>query len=142
MTPDRIQLFAIVVAIAQFVLVFELVRSKRMQERYALLWLVSSLVLFVLAAWSQLLELLATSVGIKTPSNALFLATFAYILLLLLHFSIVISRLSAQSAVLAQHVGLLERSVAELRAAAGTGAATTDPVPPVEPLKDPSADDG
>ncbi|MEH3055257.1 MAG: DUF2304 domain-containing protein, partial [Patulibacter minatonensis] len=71
MTPDRVQLFAIVVAIAQFVLVFELVRSKRMLERYALLWLVSSLVLFVLAAWSQLLELIATSVGIATPSNAL-----------------------------------------------------------------------
>ncbi|MEH3055196.1 MAG: DUF2304 domain-containing protein [Patulibacter minatonensis] len=132
MTPDRVQLFAIVVAIAQFVLVFELVRSKRMLERYALLWLVSSLVLFVLAAWSQLLELIATSVGIATPSNALFLATFAYVLLLLLHFSIVISRLSAQSAILAQHVGLLERSVVELRQLVGAG--TSAPTaPPAEP---------
>jgi hypothetical protein len=122
MTADRVQLFAIVVAIAQFVLVFELVRSKRMLERYALLWLVSSLVLFVLAAWSQLLELVASSVGIKTPSNALFLATFGYVLVLLLHFSIVISRLSAQSTILAQHVGLLERSVAELRQLVGADA--------------------
>src|SRR5262249_33090001 len=51
MTPLRVSIFAAVAAAILLVIVFELMRSRRLQERYALLWLLTGLVLFVLAVW-------------------------------------------------------------------------------------------
>ena len=89
-------------------IVLELVRQRRLLERYALLWLFSSLVLLGLAIWSDALETIATALGIVYPPNALFLIAFGFVLVLLLHFSLAVSRLSDQSKVLAQRLALLE----------------------------------
>ena len=91
---------------------FELLRRRRLIERYALLWLFSSLVLLVLSIWTGLLEIISKAVGIIYPPNALFAIAFAFVLLLLLHFSIAISRLSGETKVLAQKVARLDAKVA------------------------------
>ena len=111
---SRIQAIAVVVTALLLFLVFELVRRRRLLERYALLWLLSAVVLLVLAAWSGLLERVATLVGIATPSNALFVVGFAFVLTLLLHFSLAISRLTDETKILAQQVARLDE---ELRSA-------------------------
>jgi hypothetical protein len=56
---------AIGVTFALLVIVFELVRRKRLSERYAILWLLAALVLFVLAVWKGLLTSLSHDVGIS-----------------------------------------------------------------------------
>lgn len=104
----RIQLVAIVVAGGLFFIVFELVRRKRLLERYALLWLFSAIVLLALAIWRGLLEEVARAVGIISPPNALFFIAFAFVLVLLLHFSIAVSRQADQTKVLAQRLAVLE----------------------------------
>lgn len=105
----RIQLLSIVVTGGLFVLVFELVRRRRLMERYALLWLFSAAVLLVLAVWKGLLEDLAETVGIYYAPSALFAIAFGFVLVLLLHFSLVISRLADQNKVLAQRLGMLQQ---------------------------------
>ncbi len=102
------QLASIVFALIVFALVFEMVRRRRLRERYAILWLGAALVLLVLAAWTQLLTSISRAVGIATPSNAFFVIAFAFLLLLLLHFSAVASRLADETRVLAQRLALLE----------------------------------
>ena len=110
----RIQIVAILVTASMFLVVFELVRRRRLMERYALIWLFSTTVLLALAAWKQLLEKLASAIGIYYAPSALFALAFAAVLLLLLHFSLVISRLVDQNKVLAQQLGLLRERVAQL----------------------------
>jgi hypothetical protein len=110
----RIQLVAILATGATFLVVFELVRRRRLMERYALLWLFSSTVLLALAVWKGLLDKLSHAVGIYYAPSALFAVALACVLLLLLHFSLVISRLVDQSKVLAQHVSLLRQRVEQL----------------------------
>jgi hypothetical protein len=88
--------------------VLELVRQRRLLERYAVLWLFSALVLLGLAVWSGLLEQIAHAIGVIYPPNALFLIAFGFVLVLLLHFSIAVSRLSDQTKVLAQRLAMLE----------------------------------
>lgn len=105
----RIQLVAIIAAAGLFVVVLELVRRRRLLERYALLWLFSALALLGLAVWSGLLERIADVIGIIYPPNALFLIAFGFVLLLLLHFSLAVSRLTDQTKVLAQRLALLEQ---------------------------------
>jgi hypothetical protein len=104
----RIQIVAILAAAGLIVLLLELVRRRRLLERYALLWLFSALVLLGLAVWRGLLEDVASVLGVAYPPNALFLIAFGFVLALLLHFSLAVSRLSDQSKVLAQRLALLE----------------------------------
>src|SRR3712207_337781 len=104
----RIQLVAIAASLGLLVLVFELVRRRRLLERYALLWLFSAAVLLSLAVWKGLLRTIAEAVGIFYPPSALFVIAFAFVLVLLLHFSIAVSRLADQTKVLAQRLALLE----------------------------------
>jgi hypothetical protein len=108
---SRIQLVAIVGAALLLVTILEMVRRRRLMERYALLWLLSAVVLLGLAIWRDGLAKLSHAVGVVYPPNALFFVAFGFVLLLLLHFSAVISRLSDQSKVLAQRQALLEERV-------------------------------
>jgi hypothetical protein len=131
----KLQIVAILASSMLVVLVFELLRRRRLIERYALLWLFSSLVLLGLSVWTGLLEVISDAVGIVYPPNALFMIAFAFVLVLLLHFSIAISRLSGETKVLAQEVARLDREVRELSEAEKpdevTAAATE--VEPAEP---------
>ena len=128
----RIQIVAIVVTLGLFATVFELVRRRRLMERYALLWLFASAILLGLAVWRDLLEAVASAVGIFYAPSALFAIAFGFILVLLLHFSLVISRLADQNKVLAQRLGLLQQRVDAL-SAEDPAAAAPQPAPPAEP---------
>ena len=123
----RLQIVSIGATLALFLLVFELVRRRRLMERYALLWLFSTVVLLGLAVWKQLLEEVARAIGIFYAPSALFVVAFGFILAILLHFSLVISRLVDQTKVLAQRIGLLEQRIVELeRGVEGDPAAQID----------------
>jgi hypothetical protein len=104
----KIQLLSIVASAGLLVVVLELVRRRRFLERYALVWLAAAFVLLALAIWKGLLSDLAKAIGIAYPPNALFLIAFGFVLVLLLHFSLAVSRLSDQSKVLAQKLAILE----------------------------------
>lgn len=104
----RIQIVAIIASAGLLLIVLELVRRKRFLERYALLWLFSGVVLLGLAIWRDFLSTLSDAVGIAYPPNALFLIAFGFVLVLLLHFSVAVSKLSDQTKVLAQRLALLE----------------------------------
>jgi len=112
----RLQIVSIVAMATLFGLVFELVRQRRLMERYALLWMFSATVLLAFAVWGDLLELFADTVGVAYAPSALFGVALGFGALLLLHFSLVISRLTDQAKVLAQRVGMLQQQVDELQA--------------------------
>jgi len=114
---NKLQLLSVLGTAALFLIVFELVRRKRLLERYALLWLFSTAIMFGLALWSDALNLFADAVGIQYGPSALFAVGFAFGLVLLLHFSLVISRLADQNKVLAQRIGMLQERVEALAAA-------------------------
>ena len=110
-TLQRVGVVAIAVIV--FALVFELVRRRALMERYALLWLLAAVALVVLALWRGLLTSISGDLHIYTPVNALFAAGFVFVIVLLLHFSMVISRLSEQNKMLAQRLALLDQRLAE-----------------------------
>jgi hypothetical protein len=121
----RIQIVAVVVTALLLFGILELVRSRRLLERYAILWLFSATVLLALAAWKGLLEKLSNAVGIYYAPSALFVVAFGFILVLLLHFSVAVSRLAEQSKVLAQRLALLEARNRDLEHKLEEGPGTT-----------------
>jgi hypothetical protein len=125
----RLQIVAIAGALGLLVFVLELVRRRALMERYALLWLGSSIVILVLAIWDEALGMIARQLGILSAPNALFFVAIAFILLLLLHFSAAMSRLTDQSKVLAQRHAMLEERLRELERTRDD-----EGVPEIEPL--------
>jgi hypothetical protein len=112
----RLQIVAIVGASGLLLFVLELVRRRALMERYALLWLLSSVVILGLAVFDDALAVMARQLGIVSAPNALFFVAVGFILMLLLHFSAATSRLSDQSKVLAQRHAILEQQLHELQA--------------------------
>ena len=109
-------LFAVatLASILLILVVFELIRSRRLRERYALLWLATGVVLLVLSAWRGGLNTIARWLGVTGyPPAVLFAVGLLFVVLVLLHYSTVISKLADQNVILAQKLALLERRVAE-----------------------------
>ena len=109
MTPLRISIAATAVSVILLLVVFELIRTRRLRERYALLWLATGLVLVALSAWRGGLNTIARWVGVTGyPPAVLFAVGLLFVILVLLHYSTVISRLADQNTTLAQRLALLE----------------------------------
>jgi len=114
MTPLRISIVATVVSMVMLLVVFELIRSRRLRERYALLWLATGLVLVVLSAWRDGLNTIARWLGVRSyPPAVLFAVGLLFVIVVLLHYSTVISRLADQNTILAQRLALLEGKLRE-----------------------------
>ncbi len=114
MTPLAVSVAGAIASITLILVVLELIRSRRLRERYALLWLATGIVLTALSLWRGGLNTMARWVGVSTyPPAVLFAVGILFIIAVLLHYSTVISRLSDQNVMLAQRLALLEQ---ELRA--------------------------
>jgi len=107
----HLRIVALAASLVLLLTVLDFVRRRRLLERYALLWLGSALALVLLTAWSGLLQFVADAVGIKYPPSALFAIAFGFVIVLLLNFSVAVSRLADQSKVLAQRLAMLEERV-------------------------------
>ena len=115
MTPLKVSIAATIASVILVLGVFELIRSRRLRERYALMWLVTGVLLVVLSAWRGGLNTIARWVGVRGyPPAVLFAVGLLFVILVLLHYSTVISRLSDQNVVLAQRLALLETKLEEL----------------------------
>ena len=114
MTPLVVSIAGAVSALVLLLVVFELIRSRRLRERYALLWLLTGIVLLVLSLWRGGLNTIAGWVGITGYPPAVFFAVgLLFTIVVLLHYSTVISRLGDQNTILAQRLALLENALRE-----------------------------
>jgi hypothetical protein len=123
----RIQIVAVIVTAIAFLVVLELVRRRRLVERYALLWMLATATLLLLAVWRDLLNIVGDALGIADPVNAIFLLAFAVVFGLLLHFSVANSRLSDETKILAQEVARLDEELRAMRRGAANGSGTDAP---------------
>jgi hypothetical protein len=112
MTPLAVSILGALASLALVLFVFELIRSHRLRERYALLWLATGIALTVLSAWRGGLNTIAGWLGVTSyPPAVLFAVGLLFVIAVLLHYSTVISRLSDQNTILAQRLALLEHEL-------------------------------
>lgn len=114
MNPLRASVIGAFIAILLLIVVFELIRRHRLQERYALLWIATGIVLLVLSVWRRSIETLAGLMGIAYAPALLFAVATMFAIVMLLHYSTVISRLVTRNTELAQTVALLEERIRRL----------------------------
>lgn len=119
--PAQVQLTAVLLSLTLLLVTVELIRRNRLREDYALLWLGGGLVLLVLSLWPQSIALIARLTGVVYPPSAVFLAAIVTIVWLLLHFSVIVSTLTARLIRIAQRTAILEMSLADLRSGPAAG---------------------
>ena len=127
---SQTRIVAAILAIAFMLLILELIRRDRLQERYSVIWFVAGLGMLAGAAFPGLLEFLADLMGVRDTSIALFSIVLLLLLGLALNFSVLMSRQAAQITRLAQ-----ERAIEKARQQAiedRNGASAEQPLEPEE----------
>ncbi len=109
MTPLIVTIAGAVASLVLLAVILDLIRRRRLRERYALLWLLTGLVLLALSVWRDGLNTIADWAGVEGyPPAILFAVGLLFVIAVLLHYSTVISKLSDQNTILAQRLALLE----------------------------------
>jgi len=104
---SRLTIGSLVLALALLLLVFELLRRRRLREKYATIWVAVAAATMVLAVFPTLLYRGAALLGVQAPSNLLFLVSLIVLLAISLQLSGEVGQLEEQTRTLAEEVGAL-----------------------------------
>ncbi|MGB9859814.1 MAG: DUF2304 domain-containing protein [Moorellaceae bacterium] len=104
----NVHVLTILIALGFTIGVLDLVRRGQLMERYAILWLLVSVVVMGFAVWPKGLDRMAQKLGVHYAPAFLFLVSIIFCFSLLLHLSVAVSRLRTQVTRLAQEVALLK----------------------------------
>lgn len=116
---QKVEIISLLGSFGLLGLIIELVRRRKLGEAYSLLWLLTGITLVLLSLWRELLDVLARLVGIFYPPAALFVVGFGFVLLILLQFSVMVSRLSDENRSLSQRLAILDWRLDQLEKALG-----------------------
>ena len=106
MNPSQ-RVFAILASLGTLVFILELVRRRRLREEYSWLWILTSATMILLVTCYGMVEWMTGLIGAVLPTTTLFIFAFLFLLLISVHFSTVISRLSQQVRRLTQELAIL-----------------------------------
>ncbi len=111
MELDRLDITMLVVTVINVLVILELVRRRRLHEKYALLWLSVGVFGIVLSLGRSLVDKFARAVGVSYGPTVIFLAAILFLLFVCIQLSLEVSRLRDRTTRLAQEVGLLRASM-------------------------------
>jgi len=127
----RATVFFIALTVVILAGIVALLRSRRLKEKYAVLWVVVGVVLIVLAAWPGLLRRIADLFGIQVPANLLFTLAIVLLLAICLHLSLEISSQEDKIRRLAEEAAIARQQLERL--SVGAPGATSPPAEPEDP---------
>lgn len=107
---SQTRIVAAVLAVFFMLMILDLIRRDRLQERYSVIWFVAGLGMLAGAAFPGLLEVVANLMGVRNTNVALFSLVLLLLLGLALNFSVIMSRQAAEITRLAQ-----ERAIEQAR---------------------------
>jgi len=112
--PTQQKIFALLVSVLVFMFIVDMVRKRRLREEYSVLWLATSVVMFVLVLRYEWLVFLTRLIGATTSTTTLFLFALIFLILLSVQFCIKISRLTDQVKNLSQENALIKLEIEHL----------------------------
>ncbi|MFZ2957914.1 MAG: DUF2304 domain-containing protein [Candidatus Ozemobacteraceae bacterium] len=123
MMPFRQQVFSLVICVLVFIYTVNMVRARRLREEYSVLWLVTSVLMFVLVLKYDLLVEITNLIGAGLPTTTLFLCADLFLVIIAMQFSFMISRHSDQIKNLAQENALLREEIERVKSGKDSRAA-------------------
>jgi hypothetical protein len=102
-------------SVVTLALLFELMRRRRLREKYAVFWVVVAVMTLVVAIFPSTLIAAANVIGVEVPANLLFFVASMLLLGVSIHHSYELGRLEERSRTLAEEVALLRLDLEEQR---------------------------
>lgn len=99
---------AVIASILFTIFIILLVRNNKLDEKYSILWIVFSIVIIIFALNRNILLSLSNFLGIYYAPATLFLVGFAFLVIFIIHLSIVITRQNKMIIKLIQKLAILE----------------------------------
>ncbi len=109
----KIQIIIGAISVFVLIVVFELIRRRKLKEEYSLLWLLSGFVILVISIFPNLLNIISEALGMYYLTSMLVIS-FLFLLLIVLHFSVVVSQLSEKNKELTQELSITDFKLKEL----------------------------
>jgi len=126
----RIRVLMAAVSIGVFVITLLTIRNYKLREKYAILWLATACMIFLVACFPELVERVRFWFGMQYVTS-LVAVIFVFLVLVSFHFSIALSALNDKAAAIAARSAINEARIHELtlriealEAAAGQEAAS------------------
>ena len=111
---NRIQILAIIGSISLLIFIIILIRQHRLKEEYSLLWLFFTIFFIIFSFWRNGLEWISDFMGIAYPPAALFLILIMALFVIMIEFSLIISKQSERIKSIGQNIGLMKQEISEL----------------------------
>jgi hypothetical protein len=112
--PPATKIMIALVSLLVLLTIISLVRQKRLDEKYALLWLAAGIVMMVAPLATSTIDALSIMLGFHYAPAFVFLIAFLGLCLINLQFSVVISRLSKNNKNLAQRLAIMEQRLKQV----------------------------
>ena len=113
MMTTKFQIILIVGITLILLFIINMIRKRKLELKYSLVWLLVLIVLLVIVCIPETLTKIATSLGIYSPVNMIFFLGFVFSLVIIFVLTVTVSRLSARIRRLAQIVAMLNNYMGE-----------------------------
>ena len=113
MIPDRLRLSLILAVIAYFILILWLLKRREISLKYTLLWLFAGLCMGILVIWPESLMIIIRIIGIENSMNGLFILAIAFVIVILMSITSIVSKQNEKIRSLTQTIAILEKQLRE-----------------------------
>lgn len=128
MIPHTLQITLSIAVVCYFIIILYYLKRKTLELKYTLVWLAAGLVMGIMVFFPELLVWFVKLLGIESNMNGLYILCIAFIMMILMTLTAIVSRQQYKIRILIQEVSLLEKRIRELEErkpenAGGDGAA-------------------
>lgn len=106
--------FFIILGLILMIYIFMAVRKRKLTIDFSILWIIGAIAIFIIGCFPDIIIWLADIIGIAYPPSLLFLLSIAFLLLLSLNNSLIISELKEKNKELIQNSAILDERLRQL----------------------------
>ena len=114
MISSRLGIVLVTAVVMYFIAILLLLKKRAISLKYTLLWLVAGIVLGIMVIWPKSLELFVSSLGIISNMNGLFIMSIAFVVIILMSLTSIVSKQTDKIKNLTQSIAEMEKRIREL----------------------------
>ena len=114
MIPGLLRIVLIIALIIYFVIILIFLKNKTLELKYTLLWMVAGAILAILVAWPEILSGFVRLIGIQSNMNGLFIMAFAFVIIIMMSLTSIVSKQANKIKILIQTLAILEKRIRDL----------------------------
>jgi len=109
-----LQIILFTFSLAFFLLIINMIRTRKFELRYALTWIFTSMSFIILSVFPDLIKIVSKILYIKEPVNTLFLFGIFFLLMIIFTLTVSFSSTVWKIKTLTQEIGILRMRIEEL----------------------------